>query len=132
MNKGIPVSTIFAEFSNYLKKSDVYSAKVRAEVSSILIKKQRQLKMNQKEFAKFMNVTQGMISKWESGDYNFTVDAIAMLCEKIGYTFDIILEDEYATDRKTYIDASSKSIVGAQGWGNLIDMSNKSDWAGAA
>ena len=39
--------------------------------------------MTQKEFAKFMGVTQGMVSKWESGDYNFTIESICNILEKL-------------------------------------------------
>lgn len=39
--------------------------------------------MSQKEFAKFMNVSQGMISKWESAEYNFTVDTLCEIFAKL-------------------------------------------------
>ena len=39
--------------------------------------------MNQSEFAKYMGVSQSMISKWESGEYNFSCESIAQL-DKIG------------------------------------------------
>ena len=39
--------------------------------------------MTQKEFAKKLNVSQGMVSKWESEDYNFTIESLAQIAEKI-------------------------------------------------
>lgn len=99
-------------FEGIISKADVYSSKVNADVSIALIKKRAQLGMNQKQFADFMGVTQGMISKWENGGYNFTVRAIAEICEKLGCTFDIVIEEEIATDRKTYVKrANEKSAV---------------------
>lgn len=40
--------------------------------------------MNQKEFAKFMGVTQGMVSKWEKGDCNFTLQSLVNIATKLG------------------------------------------------
>ena len=53
--------------------------------------------MTQKAFAEFMGVTQAMVSKWESADYNFTIETIAQISEKLNFTFDIefIPESEY-------------------------------------
>ena len=58
--------------------------------------------MTQKEFAKFMGVTQGMISKWESAEYNFSVESIAQIAEKLGVTVDITFtpEQEYLANAR--------------------------------
>lgn len=39
--------------------------------------------MTQKEFAKHIKVSQGMISKWEGGDYNFSIKSLAEFAEKL-------------------------------------------------
>ena len=43
--------------------------------------------MNQKQFASFMGVSQAMISKWESGEYNFTINTLNEICDKLGLDF---------------------------------------------
>lgn len=54
--------------------------------------------MTQKEFAEFMGVTQGMVSKWESREYNFTIKSLNEICEKLGLECDI---DIYAENTKS-------------------------------
>ena len=41
-----------------------------------------------------MGVTQAMVSKWESAEYNFTIETIAHISEKLNTTFDIEFKPE--------------------------------------
>lgn len=41
------------------------------------------MNMTQKEFAEYMDVSQGMVSKWESREYNFTIKSLNEICEKL-------------------------------------------------
>lgn len=56
---------------------------LKGKISAAILNKRYELEMNQSEFAKYMGVSQSMISKWESGEYNFSCDSIAQL-NKIG------------------------------------------------
>ena len=88
--------------SNYISKSDIYAASVIAKISAFIINYRYKTGMTQKEFAKFMGVTQGMISKWESAEYNFSVESIAQIAEKLGVTVDITFtpEQEYLANAR--------------------------------
>ena len=88
--------------SNYISKSDIYAASVISKVSAFIINYRYKTGMTQKEFAKFMGVTQGMISKWESAEYNFSVESIAQIAEKLGVTVDITFtpEQEYLANAR--------------------------------
>ena len=88
--------------SNYISKSDIYAASVIAKISAFIINYRYKTGMTQKEFAKFMGVTQGMISKWESAEYNFSVESIAQIAEKLGGTVDITFtpEQEYLANAR--------------------------------
>jgi len=46
------------------------------------------LGQSQIEFAKFMGVTQGMVSRWESGTYNFTIETLSNIAFKLGKSID--------------------------------------------
>jgi len=83
--------------SGFLSKTDIYAAKAIAKISMFIYQYRRELNMTQKAFAEMMGVTQGMVSKWESADYNFSIDNIAQIAEKLGHTFDIVFipESEY-------------------------------------
>ena len=85
---------IFDFMSDYLSKSDIYAAKTIAKISMFILKYRQEVNMTQKEFAKKMGVTQAMVSKWESSEYNFTIETIAHICEKLNTTFDIEFKPE--------------------------------------
>lgn len=88
---------MYGLLSGYISKSDIYAASVIAKVSAFIINYRNRTGMTQKEFAEFMGVSQGMVSKWESAEYNYSVESIAQIAEKLGYTFDIEFnpENEY-------------------------------------
>ncbi|MCO7109621.1 helix-turn-helix domain-containing protein [Gemmiger formicilis] len=46
--------------------------------------------MTQAAFAEFMGVTQVMVSKWESGEYNFTVKTLSEISAKINMPPDVL------------------------------------------
>ena len=82
----------FREIFKNLSKADVYESKAKSKLSGQLAIIRKDLGMNQKEFAKLLGVSRGMVSKWESGDYNFTFRTAAVVCEKIGYTFEVNIQ----------------------------------------
>ena len=95
---------MFDFLSNYISKSDVYAARAISKVSTFIYKYRKELNMSQRDFARMMGVSQGMVSKWESAEYNFTVENIANIAEKLGVIFDIEFtpESEYASSNTTY------------------------------
>lgn len=48
--------------------------------------------MTQQEFAEYMGVTQGMVSKWESREYNFTIKTLNDICQKVNRELSVELE----------------------------------------
>ena len=85
---------MFDFLSEYLSKSDIYASKAIAKISMFILKYRQDLNMTQKDFARKMGVTQAMVSKWESAEYNFTVETIAHICEKLNTTFEIEFKPE--------------------------------------
>jgi transcriptional regulator with XRE-family HTH domain len=43
--------------------------------------------LRKKQFAEFMGVSQAMVSKWECGEYNFTINTLIEICDKLGMEF---------------------------------------------
>lgn len=78
--------------SEEIDLSDIVAAEQLAKISSAIIKCRVDKKMSQKEFAEFIGVSQGMVSKWESEDYNFTVEGLAKICEKLNLDLDITIK----------------------------------------
>lgn len=80
-----------AKTSNWLqeglKDDEVKSIKELAIISANIERKRVELGMNQKQFAEYMGVSQGMVSKWESGEYNFTISTLNEICGKLNIKF---------------------------------------------
>ena len=83
-----------------LSKAEVKSIIELAKISARLEMKRLDLGMTQKEFAQFMGVSQGMISKWESRDYNFTIATLNEICERIGLVFDPLIREAEESEFK--------------------------------
>lgn len=105
-------------------KKDLYTIREQVNISTTILKKRIDLGMNQKEFAQHMKVSQGMVSKWESSDYNFTIDAISNICDKLNLVFHVEIMDE--EEEMNYLNSIKQNYVCINGdknigWGNLID-----------
>lgn len=94
------------ELLNFLEenttKKDLYTIREQVNISATILKKRIDLGMNQKQFAEFMRVSQGMVSKWESSDYNFTIEAISNICDKLNLIFHVEITNQ--EEEKDYID----------------------------
>jgi len=114
INKNVDM---FKLMSEYISKSDVYAATVMAKVSAFIYECRKQKKMTQAEFADFMDVTQGMVSKWESAEYNFTIENIAQISEKLDVTFDI----EFTPESDYVTKGNENNYVFFEGTNNKFD-----------
>ena len=81
--KPMKLSEALADLAQDFSLADVIAAKLQAKIAIAITKKRLEYGMTQKEFAKKLNVSQGMVSKWESEDYNFTIESLAQIAEKL-------------------------------------------------
>ena len=72
-------------FSDTEIKTTVALAKISGQIERCRI----DMHMSQKEFATYMGVSQTMVSKWESREYNFTIKALNEICEKVNLTITV-------------------------------------------
>ena len=73
----------FDEIFSNLSKADIIAGNLRHEISETIYNKRIALGMTQEQFAKHMGVSQGMVSKWESFSYNFSLEHIAEIFSKL-------------------------------------------------
>lgn len=52
--------------------------------------------LSQKQLAEILGITQAMVSKLESGEYNPTVEQLWKVSKKLGWNFKVVLEDNEA------------------------------------
>jgi len=93
-----PLSAFIDELSEKVSDSVLMAAEILSDISLDVLSERVSLGMNQKEFARHMNVSQGMISKWESGSYNFTIKALCEVCEKIRMVPKLVIEKQHKGD----------------------------------
>lgn len=117
----LKLSEAFAGMAESLTLADVVAAKLQAKIAVAIVRKRLELGMTQKEFAEKMQVSQGMVSKWESEDYNFTIESLAQIAEKLDLQLDISLTTESEKYKKLGQKRSSSEWKG--NW-NTIKKNN--------
>ena len=90
MNDNLKNVTTTDWLSKGLTEYEIEHIKELALISAKIQFKRLELEMSQKEFAKMMGVSQGMVSKWESGEYNFTITTLKQICDKLG--LDLVID----------------------------------------
>lgn len=63
------------------------------KISTAIFKYRIKHNLSQKMLAVKLGVTQAMISKLESGDYNYTIEQLWKVSSKLGLKFDLYFED---------------------------------------
>lgn len=79
-------------FGDTVTVSDIVASNVLGSISASIARQRLQSNMTQKEFADYMCVSQGMVSKWEGGDYNFSIRTLADIAEKLDMELTVNLE----------------------------------------
>jgi transcriptional regulator with XRE-family HTH domain len=80
-------------FEDALSPADVLSSKLMAQVSTAITKERLKLRMTQAEFAQHIEVTQSQVSRWERGNYNFSLEKIADIASKLNLDVNISTVD---------------------------------------
>ena len=92
--------------------------KALAVISAQIYIKRTETGMDQKAFAKYMGVTQGLVSRWESGTYNFSISTLISICDKLGLVFEPkIMEKEFVTQNIKFIKTKNNNYD-SFGWGD--------------
>ncbi|MGN0182914.1 MAG: helix-turn-helix domain-containing protein [Candidatus Ornithomonoglobus sp.] len=77
------LNAILADLNVSVDKATDFYYDILYELSTTIFKKRMTMDMNQTKFAKYLGVSQAMVSKYESGDYNFTIKQLCNLAEKL-------------------------------------------------
>lgn len=99
---------------NGISKEQIQTEKTLAIIGAKINLKRLELGMDQKTFAKFMGVSQGMVSRWESGAYNFSVSTLSSICQKLDLTFDVDIKSNY--EKKEKLILLTHQFSGCNDW----------------
>ena len=77
------VDELFEAFSNNLTNASLNEISLLSQISANISIERIKRGLDQKGFAKYMNVSQKTVLNWEDGDYNFTIKELCEICEKL-------------------------------------------------
>lgn len=89
-NYSCKIEKLLELFDDSLKPSDILHSKLMAQISSAIIKERIKLHMTQSEFASYIDVNQSLISRWEKGNYNFSLKKLSEIASKLNLDVNII------------------------------------------
>lgn len=69
------------------------------QISTTLFDYRLKYNLSQKQLAERLGVTQPMVAKLESGDYNYTIEQLWKIAQKLDFKFDIDFEE---VDNRAY------------------------------
>ncbi len=98
---------LFKELSENISSSELIASRLMVSISTALTKYRIVNKMDQKKFAELLDVSQPMISKYESGDYNFTIKSLSDIADKTNMELNISMDSDDIADRFTVSDATA-------------------------
>lgn len=82
-------ANVLEEITDSLSESFICSSNVLSDIAVQLVKYRIDNELDQKQLAELLNVSQPMISKYESGHYNFTIKTLFDIAYKIGLDVDV-------------------------------------------
>jgi len=86
------VGSLLEILAQSMSKEELIASRCMLQISSVLTDYRVRNGLDQKEFAEKLNVSQPMVSKYESGDYNFTINTLAKIAEQLDLDLDINLK----------------------------------------
>lgn len=99
---------------------DMMLAGLEASICSEIISQRIKRNMTQKEFAEFMGVSQGLVSKWEKGECNFTLSSLVRIASKLG----LRMQSPLTPSEPHYTDSPCITLLPIK-WNTISTVSSK-------
>ncbi len=104
------LSELLSLFEETLDAADILTSKIMAQISTAITKERLKSHMNQSEFAKYINASQSLVSRWERGDYNFSIRKIAEIATALNLDVDFSLYKPNVQHYKSGIEYKEKIV----------------------
>ena len=80
----IPLENLVEELAKPMRTADIAELTIQLQIGKVIKEARRAKHFTQTTFANAMGVTQGMVSRWERGDCNFTLLTLISIGEVLG------------------------------------------------
>ncbi len=77
------LSDLVEALSQSMSVAEMAKTTLRVEISQTIREARKQLSLSQKELAGKMGVKQSMVSRWESGECNYTIDTLVEIANAL-------------------------------------------------
>ena len=106
---------LISAVSEGMTAEDMMLSSLQAMIAAEITMKRHALGMSQKDLADAMGVSQTLVSKWESGETNYTLKTLVQIASKLGIGMCLPFETEHP---KLYTSTQSNivSFPGFQAW----------------
>ena len=85
LNKVATRAELFPELTNAEKEKN----RLLVSIANAICFRRKELKSTQAQLAQMLSVSQPMVCKWENGEYNFTIETLATVFDKLKLKIDI-------------------------------------------
>jgi transcriptional regulator with XRE-family HTH domain len=107
------MNDLLTSLADSFSEEDLVLASMEGIICGEIVSQRLKRGMNQKDFAKFMGVSQGMVSRWEKGECNFTLQSLVRIALKLN----IPIQSPFGMEKPSY-DVSRKVIDLPVEWHN--------------
>lgn len=125
--KPLPISALLEQMAEGISAQEILAAAQKASIAEQITSWRIQHGMNQTEFAKFIGTTQPTVSKWEDGNFNFTIEKLAEIACKLNLDLTISLRGQAS---KSAVSANNAQISSCEHF-NTIGFLIPANWYNA-
>ena len=93
-----------------LTAADKEANKLLVEIALMISNRRKDLGFSQSELATLLDISQPMISQYESGDCNFTIETLAQVCEALKMKVSLTFQDIDGNPLTQFKDTDGSSI----------------------
>ena len=94
------VDDLLEMFSDVLDPADVLTSKLMAQISSAITGERLRLRMSQEKFADHIGVAQSLVSRWEHGNYNFSIRKLSEIAVKLNLDVNLSINPHITKPQK--------------------------------
>lgn len=89
------LEALLQQLTSNLTDEQLLLSHLQSDIAATIAEKRTASGLSQKELADALSVSQGLVSRWESGDCNFTLQTLVRIAQKLS----IKIRSPYSPDR---------------------------------